>query len=221
MNMLTKLLRAIFLDWWRKRKEPLEEARDVVAGLQSSIEQAEQLAASVMTREDELLKQKTSAEAKRIEFEEMARKELIKNNEGLAVELVERSMAYEQRAADIQVEIDAITPQLTTIRTQLSELRKVFHKASRELSLMETQYAMSTASMKATRLSFEMKDRTAGGHMADAKALVERMRAEAEAAKDVFQTDDDRLAAKLAALESDAEQDDAKSRLEKLRQKAA
>lgn len=219
MKMLKKLLRALFLDWWRTRQKPLEEARNVVAGLKSSIEQAEQLAAGVMMRETELIQQKRQAQAKQQEFEDMARKELMKNNEGLATELVERSMAYEQRATDIQIEIDAIEPQSVAMKNQLNELRKVHQKAVRELSMLETQYAMSKASIKATKLSFEMKDRTAGGHMSDAKAMVEKMRCEAEAAKEVFQSDDDRLAAKLAALNNaDVGDGDLKSRLEKLRQ---
>jgi phage shock protein A len=219
MKMLKKLLRALFLDWWRTRQKPLEEARNVVAGLKSSIEEAEQLAAGIMMRETELIHQKKHAQAKQHEFEDMARKELMKNNEGLATELVERSMAYEQRAADIQIEIDAVEPQSTAMKNQLNELRKVHQKAVRELSMLETQYAMSKASMKATKLSFEMKDRTAGGHMADAKAMVEKLRCEADAAKEVFQSDDDRLAAKLAALNAGVGGDDVKSRLDKLRQK--
>lgn len=199
-----------------RTQNPVNDARRIVHELSEQISKVEQVAAEVLAQELRIVERKSSATASAQEFGAHAEAAAAKGDMDLARKCVERQMEYETQAAELEVELSHVTPRAQGIRTRLEELRRSLSLATRELTQLETRYAVSKAGIKASKLLKEVKGYDAGGEMTKVREAVANTEALARAVDEINTTDQERLDNQIEALRAGNRSQELEARMAQL-----
>ena len=202
---------------------PINDARRVVYELEEQITKVEAVAAEVLAQEIRIAQRKKEAASRAEEFGKHAETAAAKGEMGLARKCLERQMEYEAQVAELEAELAHVAPRVNAIRERLEELRRSQSAAKRELTMLETRYALSKADSKASKLIKEVKGYDAGGNLAKAREAVANSEALAKAVHEINTSGQERLDEQVKALRSDdrpRELDERLARLTKTNEQA-
>jgi len=185
-----------------KSKNPVNDARKIVHELDDHIHRIEAVAAEVIAQKKGIEDRKAKAEEGVKEFGEYAAKANKKGDTDLARDCLRRQMEYEHQVAELEKELEHVTPRAEKIKDRLAELRKAHASASRELTSLEARFAISKADRKASKMMKEVKGFDAGGELAKARDAVRNSENLSEAVEEVNTTEEEKLHNRVSDLAS-------------------
>ena len=199
-----------------RTKNPVNDARRILSELEEQIQHVENAASQMLAQRHRLEERRDTATAKIEEFGELAKQAQAKGDTDLARELLSRQMDHEEDQSSLAAQIEDLQPRLAAVRERLDELRRHALAAQRELSDMESRYAISKASIKTSKIMKDINGYRAGGELAKAREAIADKEALAKAVDEVNTTAEERLDQRVAAMQGQSRNAELEARLAKL-----